>query len=141
MKIFIYSTCPFSLQPPFLPTQPLFNQSQFFWKGKIKHTGADITCSFQDAKSSLRKHKKCFLEAFYGTSQTSKMQLFMKKVNGLQPKTISAKNSPQMFESLLKNTNSYFVNPTQNIKTSTKSKDFMQNTSPLFNNSPTLPYN
>ena len=46
-----------------------------------------------------------------------------------------------MFESLLKNTNSYFVNPTQNIKTSTKSKDFMQNTSPLFNNSPTLPYN
>ena len=73
MKTFIYSTYPFSLQPPFLPTHPLFNQSHFFWKGKIKHTGADIMCFFQDAKSSLKEHKKCFLEASNGTSQTSKM--------------------------------------------------------------------
>ena len=34
-----------------------------------------------------------FLEASYGTSQTSKFQPFIKKVNGLQPKTISAKKS------------------------------------------------
>ena len=33
------------------------------------------------------------------------------------------------------------MNPAPNINTSTKSKDLMQNTSPLFNNSPTSPYN
>ena len=94
MKIFIYSTYPFLLQPSFLPAQPLFNQSHFFfWKSKVKHTGVDITCFFQDAKSSLTKHKKCFLEASYGISQTSKLQPFTKKVNDLQPKIISAKKS------------------------------------------------
>ena len=33
------------------------------------------------------------------------------------------------------------MNPTPNINTSTKSKDLMQNNSPLFHNSPTWPYN
>ena len=33
------------------------------------------------------------MEASYGTSQTSNLQPFTKKVNGLQPKTISAKES------------------------------------------------
>ena len=73
MKIFIYFTYPFLLQAPFLPTQPPFNQVHFFWKSTVKHTGVDITCFFQDAKSSLANHKKCFLEACYGTSQTSKL--------------------------------------------------------------------
>ena len=60
MEIFIYSTYLFLLQLPFLPTQALFNQSHFFWKSEVKYTGVDITCFFQDAKSSLTKHKKCF---------------------------------------------------------------------------------
>ena len=33
------------------------------------------------------------------------------------------------------------MNPTLNINTSIKSKDLMQNASPLFNNSPTSPFN
>ena len=45
--------------------------------------GVDITCMFQDAKSSLTKRKKCSLEASYGTSQTCKLELFTKKVNEL----------------------------------------------------------
>ena len=73
MKIFIYSTYPFLLQPPFLPTNPLLINHIIFWKSKLKHTGADIMCFFQDAKSSLTKHKKSFLEASYGTSQTPKL--------------------------------------------------------------------
>ena len=43
----------------------------------------DITRFFQDAKSSLAKHKKFLLEASYGTSETSKLELFTKKVNNL----------------------------------------------------------
>ena len=35
--------------------------------------GVDITCFFEDTKSFLAKHKKCFLEASYGTSQISKL--------------------------------------------------------------------
>ena len=30
--------------------------------------GVDVMYFFQDAKSSLTKHKKCFLEAFYETN-------------------------------------------------------------------------
>ena len=51
----------------------IFNQSHIFWKSKVKHTGADVACFFQDAKLSLIKHKTGFLEASYGTSQTSKL--------------------------------------------------------------------
>ena len=46
-----------------------------------------------------------------------------------------------MFERVLKNTNFFSMNPTPNINSKTKSKNTMQNTSPLFNNSPTSPYN
>ena len=99
----------FTTTSPLL-TQPSFSQSYFFWKNKVKHTGVDITCFFQDAKSSLPKHKKCFLVASYGTSQTSKLQPFTKKVNGLQPKTIFVKKLQLwMSERVLKNINSYFV--------------------------------
>ena len=47
--------------------------------------GAEVTrfFFFQDPKSSLTKHKKCLLEASYGTSQTSKFELFAKGVNDL----------------------------------------------------------
>ena len=48
-----------------------------------------ICVFFQDAKSSLTKHKKCLLEASYGTSQASKLEPFTKKVNS----TISTKKS------------------------------------------------
>ena len=93
-----------------LPTQPSFSQSYIFWKNKVKHTGVDITCFFQYAKSSLPKHEKCFLVASYGASQISKLQPFTKKVNGLQPKTIFVKKLQLwMFEKVLKNINSYFV--------------------------------
>ena len=73
MKIFIYSTYPFLLQPRLLPTEPPFNQSHFFWKNNVKHTAVDITYFFQDLKPPPGRDKKCFLEAPYGTSQTSKL--------------------------------------------------------------------
>ena len=58
--------------------------------------------------------------------------LLQKKVNGLQPKIISAKQSTlDVWEGP-----SYPI-----INTSSKSKDRMQNTSPLFKNSFTSPYN
>ena len=44
MKIFIYSTHPFLLQPrPCLPTVLLINNT-YSWKSKLKHTGVDIKC-------------------------------------------------------------------------------------------------
>ena len=80
MKVFIYSTYPFLLQPaPCPPTHFLINHI-FSWKSKLKHKDVDVTrFFFQDAKSSLTKHKKCLLEASYGSSQTSKLELFTKK--------------------------------------------------------------
>ena len=73
MKIFIYSTYPFLLQSTLLPTQPLFNQSYFFRKSKVKHTGVDIPCLFSICKIISNKAKKCFLEASYEVNQTSKL--------------------------------------------------------------------
>ena len=40
-------------------------------------------CVFHDAKSSLAKDEKCLWEPSYGTSQTPKLKLFAKRVNGL----------------------------------------------------------
>ena len=52
----------------------------------LKHMGVDITC-FLDAKSSLTKRNR--------TSETSKLELFTKKVNGLLPNCqLSQKVSP-----------------------------------------------
>ena len=60
--------------------QSLFNQSS---PGKVNSSIQVYTLRafFQDAKSSLTKHKKCLIEAFYGTSET-KLEPFTKKVNG-----------------------------------------------------------
>ena len=142
MKIFIYSTYPFLLQSTLLPTQPPFNQSNFFGKVKSSIRVQIFLVFFQYARSSLTKQKKCFLEASYGVNQTSKLQAFTKKVNGLQPTTISGK---KIHLRSLKGSSRIpaltLMNPTSNINTSTKSKDLMQKTRPLFNNSPTSPYN
>ena len=51
------------------------------WKNKLKRTDVNITCFFQDAKPSLTKHY--LLEASYGISQTYKLEIFTKNVNGL----------------------------------------------------------
>ena len=77
--------------PIFLPTQPPFNQSHFFSEKWSHAYGSRYFCFLQNAESFLTKHKKCSLEASYGTSQTSKLQPFIRKVNRLKPKTISAK--------------------------------------------------
>ena len=70
MKILIYPTYLCLLQPLSLPVHPLL-VNHISWKSKLKHTGVDITSIFQDAKSSLAKHKRCLLEASHGTSGTS----------------------------------------------------------------------
>ena len=48
--------------------------------------------AFLLTKSSLTKHKNYLLQAPYRASETSKLELFTKKVNGLQAKTIFAKS-------------------------------------------------
>ena len=92
MKIFIYFTYPFLLQPRPCPPTVLLINNIYSWKSKFKHTGVDIKC-FLLTKSSLTKHKKYLLEAPYRTSEISKLELFTKKVNGLLPKTNFAKSS------------------------------------------------
>ena len=64
---------PFCYNPPFCPPNLILINHIFLSKSKVKQTGVDITCFFQDAKSSLTKHKKCFLEESYETNQTSKL--------------------------------------------------------------------
>ena len=51
--MFIYSTNPFLLQAPFLPTQ-LINQV-FSWKIKHKHIGVDIMCFFSKCRIFTNK--------------------------------------------------------------------------------------
>ena len=137
MKIFLYSTYPFLLEPPFQSIQSPFSQSQFFlfWKIKVKHTGVDIMCFFQDAKV-------CFGSVLWNQSHI-KVVTFIKKVNFLQLKTISAKKTKHLrCLGRSKRIPAFtLMNPNPNINTSTISKDSMQNTSTLFNNSPTSPYN
>ena len=64
MKIFIYFSYPFLLQLLSCPPNSLLINHIFYWERKLQHTGVDITRFFKDAKSSLTKHKKCFLEGF-----------------------------------------------------------------------------
>ena len=42
----------------------------------------------------LTKHKKCLLEASYGTSQTSKLELFTKKLTAYSRTQFALKVSP-----------------------------------------------
>ena len=93
MKIVIYSTYPFLLQ----------------------HLSNQLIVS--------NKASKVFLEASYGTNQTSKLWLCTKKVNGLQPKTISAKKStldvwksPKQYQLLLWWTLLQILTPPLNLK-------------------------
>ena len=80
MKIFIYSTYPFHYNPrPCLATVLLINKI-YSWKSILKHMDVDITCL---TKSSLTKHKNYLLQTPYRTSETSKLELLTKKVNGL----------------------------------------------------------
>ena len=48
----------------------------------------------QDAKSSLTKRKKYLLQTFYRTTETSKLELFTKKVTVYNRKRFSQKVPP-----------------------------------------------
>ena len=85
IKIFIYSIYPFLLQTPFLPTQ-LINHI-FSWKVR-KHTGIDITCFL---RCKIFTNITFFWESPYGTSQTSKLELFTKNINGFWPNNFCKK--------------------------------------------------
>ena len=127
MKIFTYFTYLFLLQPPFLPTQPPFNQAHFFWKSTVKHTGVDITCFWKRLMEAVN-HLSC--------------SLLQKNVNDLQPKTISGKKStldvwegPKEYQVLLWWILPQILTPPLNLKIWCKIPV------PLFDNSPTSPYN
>ena len=71
--------------PPSLPARPASPSSflinhNFSWKSKLKHTSVDITCFSEGANFSLTNHKKYLLETFHRTSETSKLELFTKKL-------------------------------------------------------------
>ena len=55
--------------------------------------GAGITCFFQDV-FSLTGHKKSLLEASYGSSETSNLELFTKKSTVYSHEQFSQKVSP-----------------------------------------------
>ena len=83
MKIVTLSTYDFLLHPPPCAATPLSINHILSWKSKLKHADVDTTCFFffQDAKSSLKKHEECLLEASHGISQAFKVELFIKTVN------------------------------------------------------------
>ena len=85
MKTFIYSLF---VKTTSLPRNLLLINHIFSWKSKLKHTGVDISKMQNLHQQNIKR-----LEASYGTSETFKLELFTKKVNGLLPKTISAKNT------------------------------------------------
>ena len=64
--------------PPLSATpRPPFNQSHFFWKSKIKHTGADVRrfFFFHDAKSSLTKRKNVLWKRLTALWNQSSIQI------------------------------------------------------------------
>ena len=65
---------------------------------QILHGNSKILLSryyfFQDAKSSLTKHKKYLLQTFYRTTETSKLELFTKKVTLYNRKRFSQQVPP-----------------------------------------------
>ena len=76
----------FYYNAPPCPAKRFLSNHIIFLKCELKHTDVDITRSlffFQNAKSSITKQKKYFLETSYGTSQTSELELFTKKVSRL----------------------------------------------------------
>ena len=136
MKTFLYSTYPFLLEPLFLSIQSPFSQSQFFCFGKSKSSiQVQILCVFF-------KMQKCVLEASYETSHTLKLWPLLKKLTAYSRKQFLQKKQHLRCLGRSKRIPALILmNPNPNINTSTISKDSMQNTSPLFNNSPTSPYN
>ena len=65
---------------------------------QILHGNSKILLSryyfFQDAKSSLTNHKKYLLQTLYRTTETSKLELFTKKVTVYNRKRFSQKVPP-----------------------------------------------
>ena len=90
IKMFIYSTNPFLLQAPFLPTQ-LINQV-FSWKIKHKHIGVDIMCFFSKCRIFTNK-TYFFWNRLMEPVKHRSWSFLQKKVNSFYRKTISAKNS------------------------------------------------
>ena len=88
---FLYTPpSPFYYSP--LPVQSLINHI-FSWKSKSSIRMQILRAFFQDAKSSLKKHKNCFWKNLMGPVKHLSQRFIEQNVNDLQPKTISAKNS------------------------------------------------
>ena len=92
MKIFIYSTYPFLLQLPFLSTQPTFNQSHLLLE---KYTQAYwcryyvfffLFFFFEDAKSSLTKHKNVFWKGLMEPVKHLNWSILQKKLTAFSRK-------------------------------------------------------
>ena len=73
-----YSTYSFLLQLPCLPTQPLFNHT-FSWKNNSS-IPVQILHAFFKSKIFTNKTQKAFYRSSYRTCQTSKLELFRKKL-------------------------------------------------------------
>ena len=77
-NICICSTYLFHHKPPAFSSILLLTNQIFSWKNKLKLVQI-LRAFLQDAYSPLTKQKKCLLKASYGTSETSKQELFTKK--------------------------------------------------------------
>ena len=88
---------------------------------------------FQDAKSSLTKHKKCFWKPLMEAVKYLSWNFLQKLLTFYSRKQFPSKIPPSKFERVLKNTNSYFDESySPKYKQPHKSTDLMQNASPLF---------
>ena len=126
---------------PFIST-PSKTIKTFFWKSKIKHTGVEITCFFQDAKSSLTKDKKCFWKRLMEPVKHLSCSFLQKKLTGYSRKQFPQKKStidvwedPKEYQPLLWWIVLQILTSRLNIKI------WCRIPVPLFNNSPTSPYN
>ena len=112
----------FYYNPPFCPPNPLLINHILIWKSKVKHTGVDITCFFQDAKSSLAKHKSVFWKRLMEPVKHLSWRLLQKKLtaysqnNFRKKSTLDVWEGPKEYQLLLWWTPPQILTPPLNLK-------------------------
>ena len=103
---FLYTPpSPFYYSP--LPVQSLINHI-FSWKSKSSIRMQILRAFFQDAKSSLKKHKNCFWKNLMGPVKHLSQRFIEKMLTTYSRKQFPQKIPHQKFERVLNNADSYF---------------------------------
>ena len=105
MKIVIYSTYHFLLEPSTCPPIPLLINQIFSLKSKIKHTDVDTICFFSRYKIFTNKTKSFYWKHLMEPVKHLKWNFLEKKLTFIAESNFRKK---KMLERYLNNTNSYF---------------------------------